>query len=96
MINSIGYYFIVFQTTFTGYVKCWMDGNENYKYFTVDEFLNLFTKSNSPSSLRVEASKCIDTSSIYMWDVENSTIRRLNPSTDRPSLRSEINRLKPF
>lgn len=70
----LGYYFIMFQSTFSNYVKCWIDGSENYTFLTLEKFYNLFKTSRSPNSLKLKAKHCLDTTSIYYWDIDGESI----------------------
>ena len=92
----LGYYYVLFQTTFTGFVKCWIDGSENYTYFTVKDFINLFEKIGAPFEVIYKVKDCLDTSCIYLWDVSNSSIKQMRPQTSHEYLTSEINKMNPF
>lgn len=93
----LGYYYIMFEATFTGFVKCWMDGSENYKYLSTDEFLNLFKKLNVPFEVLYKVDEYINTSGIYMWDLNNSRITKLTPQSGKDEYIGEaINKMNPF
>lgn len=92
----LGYYYILFQTTFTGYVKCWIDGSPDYKYMSVDDFIKLFEKINAPFEVIYRVRDCLDTSCIFLWDIAHSSIKQLRPQSTRESLGMEINKMNPF
>lgn len=83
--SNIGYYFILFQYNFNGYVKCWFDGNEYFNYMTVNDFVNLFDKANADYKTKVQVLKYLDTDGIYLWDVLNSTVRQVHNTNVRES-----------
>jgi len=92
----LGYYYVLFQTTFTGFVKCWIDGSPNYKYLSTKDFIDLFNKIGAPFEVIYRVKGCLDTSCIYLWDVANSRIKQLQPQTSQEYLTSEINKMNPF
>ena len=92
----LGYYYILFQTTFTGYVKCWIDGSPDYKYMSVDDFIKLFEKINAPFEVIYRVKDCLDTSCIFLWDIAHSSIKQLRPQSTRESLGMEVNKMNPF
>lgn len=92
----LGYYYVLFQTTFTGYVKCWIDGSENYKYFSTKDFIGLFEKIGAPFEVIYKVRNCLDTSCVYLWDVANSSVKQLRPQETQEYLTPEINKMNPF
>lgn len=94
--DILGFYYIVFQTTFTGYVKCWIDGSPNYRYFSTSDFIGLFEKINAPFHVIYKVRDCLDTSCIFLWDIAHSSIKQLRPQQSQESLSSEINKMNPF
>lgn len=93
----LGYYYIMFQTTFSNYVKCWIDGSENYTYLTLEKFYELFDTSKSPINLKAKAKKCLNTTSIYFWDVDNEIIDRLVLQSEESSnIGERLVALNPF
>ncbi len=93
--NPIGYYFIVFQSNLRGYIKCWMDGSEDYTYFSEEDFIGLFEKAGS-INLRSSVLDCISTTGIYLWDVSGGRIRRLSNIYERSLLREDMNSMNPL
>ena len=92
----LGYYYIMFQTTFTNYVKCWIDGSDNHTYLTLEKFYELFDTSKSPSSLKAKAKHCLDTTSIYFWDVDNEIIKLVVLNNEPSDLGERIRNMNPF
>jgi len=80
--SLLGYYFIIFQSNLNNFVKCWFDGNEYYDYMNIDDFLNLFFKINSTNDLIVQAQNCLNTTGIYLWDINNKKIKQLYNNND--------------
>ena len=73
----LGYFFIIFQTTLTGYVRCWIDGSENYTFITLEKFKEFFDVSKSPIELKNYALQCLNTTSMFYWDVDSEVIKRV-------------------
>lgn len=92
----LGYYFIMFQTTNSNFVKCWIDGSENYTYKTLDEFFKLFDTSKSPKNLKLTAQHYLNTTSIYLWDIDNENIKRVTPVYEESNIGELINQMNPF
>lgn len=92
----LGYYLIIFQTTFTGYVRCWLDGNENYTYMSEQDFLGLFAKVNADFNLLLAAKDAITTSSIYLWNIPDKRITRLSNRYERESVAETISKMNPI
>lgn len=74
--SILGMYFIVFQTQFNGFVKVYVDGDDNCDFYFKDDFLNLALKINNPK-LYNELSEALTESSFYLWDIDNNTVKRL-------------------
>lgn len=94
--NLLGYYFIIFQSNLNGYVKCWLDGSESYTYYVDDDFIGLFEKINSDKSLIYKALDCLNTTGIYLWDIDKGKINRLTNKYEAPSLTQEITKINPL
>ena len=92
----IGYYYVVFQATFTGFVKCWMDGSDNYKYYSIPDFINLFKMVNVSEKVIYYVKNCLDTTNFYIWDVNHNRISQLRPQKEERSIVEEINKMNPF
>lgn len=91
--TSIGYYFIMFQSTLDHYVKCWFDGNEYYDFMLFDDFLDLFLKAGSSHKTYLEAADALSTTSIYLWDISSDSIRPLhNSNYDEGSIGDDLNK----
>lgn len=94
--DLLGYYFIIFQSNFKGYVKCWMDGAEDYSFYSEEDFIGLFEKIDSEQSLIFQAMNCLCTTGIYIWDISSGTIKRLTNKSERVSVAEDIPGLNPF
>lgn len=92
----LGYFFIIFQTTLNGYVKCWIDGSENYTFLTLDKFKELFDTSNSPLELKIYALKCLNTTSMFYWDIDNEIIKRVTLQVQPSDIGERIAKSNPF
>lgn len=94
--DLLGYYFIIFQSNFRGYVKCWMDGSDDYSFYSENDFLDLFDKIDSDPNLIFKAKDCLCTTGLYLWDISSGTIKRLTNKPERVSAAEEIPNLNPF
>ena len=92
----LGYYYIMFQSTFNNYVKCWIDGSETYTFLTPEKFYKLFDTSESPSNLKMKARHCLDTTSIYYWDIDGETINMVVLDNEPSDLGERISAMSPF
>ena len=92
----LGYFFIIFQTTLNGYVKCWIDGSENYTYVTREKFEEFFDTSKSPLNLKLYAINCLKTTSMYFWNVDEEIIKRVTLQLQPSDIGEHINSLNPF
>lgn len=91
--NAIGIFFIMFQSQLNGYIKCWIDGSDYPDMMTSDEFKLLVKKVNN-DDLYFLILDCINTTSIYLWDVMKSTVRRMSPSVSESELANMISEAK--
>lgn len=94
--NLLGYYFIIFQSQLNGFIKCWLDGSENYTYYSEEDFIGLFEKIDSSNSLIFKAMNCINTTGIYIWDITEETIKRATALPEERSLMEEVNKINPL
>lgn len=92
----LGYFFIIFQTTLNGYVRCWIDGSENYTFITLEKFMEFFDVSKSPSELKIFALKCLDTTSMFYWDIDNEIIKRVTLQAQPSDIGERISNNNPF
>ena len=82
LTDVLGFYFMVFQRTLSGkFVKCFIDGDPDYTYLEVDSLLDM-TRKKGYNPLTNQLRDCLDTTSMYVWDVSNNTIQRLSASSD--------------
>lgn len=92
----LGYFFIIFQTTLSRYVRCWIDGSENYTFITLEKFKEFFDTSESPSELKNFALQCLDTTSMFYWDVDNEIIKRVTLEAVPSDIGERIANLNPL
>ena len=92
MDNSkvLGFYYMVFQTQFNGYVKCWIDGEEDYNLYTEQELLNLAAKLNNSYPIRRKISDALIESSFFLWDVDADEVTRISPKHNLESVRENL------
>lgn len=79
LAEDLGLYFILFHKWVNGYVKCWLNGSDQPKIYSSDEFIALSQKSGLNYKLRLKIQDCLTESSIFLWDVENDIIKPLTP-----------------
>lgn len=91
-LESLGIYFIVFQTQFNGFVKCFLDGDENYTLYTFEELINI-ASSIDDLNIIPKLKESLAESSFFLWDITSSTIERLSPSfaNDKSTLLQMMN-----
>lgn len=80
---------MLFQSQLNGYVKAWIDGDENYGYYTIDEIMKL-VKGTGDHKLVTAVSNMLATASFYLWDVLEGTIRRTSTAQDTSDLMSKL------
>ena len=75
--EDVGFYFAIFQRDMSGnLVKCWLDGSEDWMYFTNEEFIQKAHQANYDVSAAL--SDALQTFSLYIWDVDNGKVERLS------------------
>lgn len=94
-MTDIGFYFMIFQSQLNGYIKCYIDGDDSYVLYSVSDFLDLASKLRS-ESLNNLLKDCISTTSFFVWDVMNSSVKRMKPLPYNVPLREEMNKLNPM
>jgi len=72
--SIIGYNYILFQSNLNNFVKCWYDGAEDYDYLHRSDFVDLFEKIGSTYAQLTCLNKYLDTTSLYVWDVDNNIV----------------------
>ena len=90
--EDIGYSYIVFQHHINGYIKCYLDGNEDYTFFDRLKFYDLAEKSGGVE-LANAIRKAMSTTGIFLWDVDNKRIKRLFNKNMEDSLIRDINKI---
>lgn len=91
--NTLGFYFIIYQSQLNGYVKCFIDGSEDPTFFSIEDFLHL-GESITDSHFQYALGESVYTTSFYIWDVQNFSIKRLQPSFEPSYLGEEFLKLK--
>lgn len=86
LAEDLGLYFILFHKWYSGYVKCWLNGSDQAKLYSTDEFIALSQKSGLNYKLRLKIQDCLTESSIFLWDVENDVIKPLTPQQAESNL----------
>lgn len=94
--SLLGYYFIIFQSQLNGFVKCWLDGSEDFTYYSDRDFIGLFEKIEADDKLIYKAFDCLNTTGIYIWDITGETIKRATALPEERSLVEEINKMNPL
>ena len=89
--KELGFYIVVFQSQFNGLVKCWIDGSEDWTYYSVEEFMNFASKEGSTYQLRQTLKNCLSESSFFIWIVEEDVVKRLSPHTEPSDIRRVLN-----
>lgn len=91
MLSAVlGFYYVIFQQYSDTYVKCWIDGSENWNLFEVEKFLDFSQKDGLDYETLIKLKDCLTESSVFLWSVDNKTIRRLSPSFEQESLTQEF------
>ena len=88
--ETLGFYFVVFQTQFNNYVKCWIDGEEDYTLYTEEELLDFASKVDTPYPVSRKISDALIESSFFLWDVDANEVTRITPSKSFHSIREEL------
>jgi hypothetical protein len=85
LTEILGYYFVIFQRNLAGnMVKCYIDGDEDYVLMDKEYFLELSQKAGY-NPLGSKLLGCLDTTSIYVWDVEENTVSKLHTQSGNTS-----------
>lgn len=81
MKNSdiLGIKCIIFQPQFNEFVRCFLDGNEKYAYYSIDDFTKLADNLNNRDKILFQLKEALSEGSFFLWDVDNSYIRRMVP-----------------
>lgn len=78
--SILGIFYILFQTQFNGFVKCFIDGDEDVNYYSVSDFLDL-AKQLKNQNVVASISEALTESSFFLWDVDGENVRRLSSTT---------------
>lgn len=77
LCDTIGFYYLIFLPQPDNYVRCWIDGAEDYTLYTREEILAFSQAAGINYKLRLDLQEALSTYSVYIWDVENETIKTL-------------------
>ena len=85
LTDKLGFYFVVFQRTLKGdYIKCWIDGNEDFELYTRAELINFCNILGLDIETEIKLKKAFDETSIFLWDVEERKVKRLSATSELP------------
>lgn len=74
VVDDLGFYFMVFQPNpAKNRIKAWLDGEEAYTFYTRDQLLDLV-----PIPLMPTMKEAMNETSLFLWDVMESQVRRLS------------------
>lgn len=72
--DDLGFYFMVFQPNpAKNRIKAWLDGEKAYTFYTRDQLLDLV-----PTPLMPTMKEAMNETSLFLWDVMESQVRRLS------------------
>lgn len=85
LTDKLGFYYVVFQRMMDdNYIKCWIDGNEDYEIYTQEELLNFCNILGIDSEMTVRLKNAFCETSIFLWDVEERKVKRLYATSELP------------
>lgn len=85
LTDKLGFYFVVFQRTLKGdYIKCWIDGNEDFELYTRAELIGFCNILGLDIETEINLKKAFDETSIFLWDVEGRKVKRLSATSELP------------
>lgn len=96
MTNKLGFYYCVFESNPSrDKVRAWLDGDDQYVYFSRDQMLSFVKQitNDRHTSLYAKMYTALNEYSFHIWDVAADTISRLSANTEIKSLRKDINDL---
>ena len=82
LTDKLGFYFLVFQRASINstFLKCYIDGDTKPVFYTDQELLDFCNQVGYDGQTEAKLKNCLDTTSIYLWDIEERTIKRLSPN----------------
>lgn len=87
--KEVGFYYMVYEKGLGRYYKCWIDGNENYEFYTADELIDIAKRVKNPSLISAMKSSFRD-SSVFIWMVDEGKVERLQPEKDTTQVTSKL------
>ena len=79
--EQLGIYYIVFQYQFNNWVKCFLDGSENYELLYIDDFIAFTKELPNKGNIESQIREALSESSFFLWDVDGGYVRRLSGSS---------------
>ena len=92
LTDKLGFYFLIFQRASVNstLLRCYMDGNDKAVYYKDQELLDFCNQAGFDKDVEMRMKDCLDTTSIYLWDVEGRVIKRLSPGYNFENLKLEL------
>ena len=87
--KETGFYYMVYMKSLGSYYKCWIDGNENYEFYTANELLDIASRVKNHDIIAAMKSSFRD-ASVFIWMVDEGRIERLQPERDTTQVTSKL------
>ena len=87
--KETGFYYMVYTKGLGSYYKCWIDGNENYEFYTANELLDIASRVKNHDIIAAMKSSFRD-ASVFIWMVDEGRIERLQPEKDSTQVTSVL------
>lgn len=87
--KEVGFYYLVYTRGTGSYYKCWIDGNENYEFYTANELLDMASRVKNHDIIAAMKSSFRD-ASVFIWMVDEGRIERLQPERDTTQVTSVL------
>lgn len=87
--KETGFYYMVYMKGLGSYYKCWIDGNENYEFYTANELLDIASRVKNHDIVAAMKSSFRD-ASVFIWMVDEGRIERLQPERDSTQVTSKL------
>lgn len=94
--NVLGFSFLIFQRGLGTFIKCWFNGSQDWSFFSKEELIGFASKIECSYEFKIKLLDCLSTYSIFLWDVENESIRRLSANFEPGKLRITSDDLEKF
>lgn len=79
--EQLGIYYVVFQYQFNNWVKCFLDGSDDYSLLYIDDFLAFTKELPNKGDIEAQLREALSESSFFLWDVDGGYVRRLSSSS---------------